>query len=258
MTLAFLASGLFLLSTGGGLAQEAGVYEDLPCYRDDRVFPRTWVDRQRGPGAWRCPAGVPMERFTDTEFPRQPGWKPLSEQAASDPLMPASRASPPASPNVYAASGAADAPAPGVGPSLPPGSLAESLDAIVRYDSQAWMMNRYDYGSISNARFRERSRDGRTAVAEGDYSYNGGMRGWIRARIQNGQVSCIEYHDFPGNCRAVGDNSHVYRGLALVAAGALATAIMTPDNPSDLERCMDRAGPDEGDRIDCSRRYGGY
>ena len=64
-------------------------------------------------------------------------------------------------------------------------------DAIGQ-DSQSWSFNRYDVGSLTNVRIDNAS--GITQV-RGDYTYNGGRRGWISGRLANGKVGCVVYHD---------------------------------------------------------------
>lgn len=71
-------------------------------------------------------------------------------------------------------------------------------NAIVQ-DSRSWLMNRYDVGSLTNVRA---STIGGVTMLRGDYSYNGGTRGWLEARVAGGRIECIHYHD-TGGCAPV-------------------------------------------------------
>ncbi len=86
----------------------------------------------------------------------------------------------------------------------PQGDLRAGMNEIVSVDSRGWMFNRYDYGSMRNVRVESRSQGGSSAVVIGNYTYNGGRPGWVRAQIQNGNVVCVEYWDFAGRCRPIG------------------------------------------------------
>lgn len=106
--------------------------------------------------------------------------------------------------------------------------LTANMDAVVRTDSSGWMFNRYDRGSMRNVQVLESSSDGATAVVYGEYSYNGGSRGWVKARLVNGQLSCLEFWDFAGRCRALGrsPSQGIVTGLVVgVAAVAVAGAM---------------------------------
>jgi len=88
-------------------------------------------------------------------------------------------------------------------PPRPASSLDRSLDAIVQADSRSWVFNRYDVGSMSNARVISRSKPQRSVVIYGEYTFNGGSRGWIKARIKHGVVACVQFWDGP-SCRSLG------------------------------------------------------
>jgi hypothetical protein len=76
------------------------------------------------------------------------------------------------------------------------------LDQLVSEDSRSWASNRYDPGSM-RAGLPSDLGDG-ASIVTGNYTFNGGTSGWVRAHLARGQVSCIEYWDFSGVCRQVG------------------------------------------------------
>lgn len=77
---------------------------------------------------------------------------------------------------------------------------ADTLERAVRQDSSAWAFNRYDIGSMSNVRVS--SSAGGITTLRGEYTYNGGSRGWVEARVSGGRVECLGYWDM-GGCSAV-------------------------------------------------------
>lgn len=85
---------------------------------------------------------------------------------------------------------------------LPRASQAQAnlLERAVRQDSSAWILNRYDVGSMSNVRVS--SNTGGVTTLRGEYTYNGGSRGWVEARLASGRVECLGYWD-TGGCTAV-------------------------------------------------------
>ncbi|MDZ4362352.1 hypothetical protein [Brevundimonas sp.] len=70
---------------------------------------------------------------------------------------------------------------------------AQMVERAVRQDSGAWLMNRFDVGSVRNVRVA--SREANATVLRAEYTYNGGSAGWLEASISNGAVSCLEYWD---------------------------------------------------------------
>lgn len=96
------------------------------------------------------------------------------------------------------------------------------MDAVVQLDSRSWVFNRYDIGSMSNVRVRDGDAG---SEAQGDYTYNGGTPGWVRVRFSGEDIQCIEYHDFAGTCRAIGDNPA--RRAAIMGMISVAGAAMT-------------------------------
>ncbi len=130
------------------------------------------------------------------------------------------------------------------------GTLVRNMDAIVQSDSRGWYFNRYDVGSMRNVLIIEQNGDLSAGVIHGEYTYNGGSPGWVRVRVADDRVSCVEYHDFAGRCRAGGDYSYgtqVVAGLAAAAVVAGATGSGASPTSGDYERarrraCLDSAG----------------
>jgi hypothetical protein len=84
-------------------------------------------------------------------------------------------------------------------------SLDTLLDRLVQADSQSWMVNHYVRGSMHNAHYLSSNKAHTTYTAYGDYSFQGygGSAGWVKARVANGALECLEFWDQPGNCRAL-------------------------------------------------------
>ena len=112
-----------------------------------------------------------------------------------------------AAPRAAMASSLRPAPTPMPVQPLPTSSmqgLPAVLDNALIRDSRSWMSNHYDIGSVSDTRVLAKAKDGRPAQLAGNYSYNGGMRGWIKVNLSGDTISCIELHDFAGQCRPLG------------------------------------------------------
>ena len=65
-------------------------------------------------------------------------------------------------------------------------ALTRRLDGFVQTDSRGWAFNRYDAGSIANVKIIEGSIRSGNFVMQGYYSYNGGSRGWVMAKMAGG------------------------------------------------------------------------
>jgi hypothetical protein len=96
------------------------------------------------------------------------------------------------------AAAAAYAALPNAGP-----ALTRQLDGFVRKDSQGWAFNRYNAGSITNVKIIEGSVRSGAFVMRGDYSYNGGSRGWVMAQMRGGKLECIQFWDAMMGCRGL-------------------------------------------------------
>lgn len=128
--------------------------------------------------------------------------------------------------------------------------LTRGMDAVVQLDSRGWWANRYDVGSMHNVSVRSESN---YSTAYGDYTYNGGVPGWVRMRYVGEQISCIEFHDFAGNCRPVGENPARQMVGALLVAGAVGA--MSAPSSSSAARSSDNGfaewRADQNIRRDC-------
>ncbi|MEO1399504.1 MAG: hypothetical protein AAFU56_11650, partial [Pseudomonadota bacterium] len=94
------------------------------------------------------------------------------------------------------------------------------LDQVIAIDSRSWLFNRYNFGSVSNVEILEADPATSRAVVYGEYVYNNYSRGWIKVVFDQGSVNCVEYHDFRGTCRAIGNNPAAYVALGTVAMAA--------------------------------------
>ncbi len=103
-------------------------------------------------------------------------------------------------------------------------TLAGYMDDIISADARSWVLNRYDRGSVYSVQLVNQSDDGQNADAVAEYTYNGGLRGWVRAHLVGGVVSCFEYHDFSGQCRPVNAASPSGPMLAGLAVSMLSSS----------------------------------
>ena len=135
--------------------------------------------------------------------------------------------------------------------------LTQAMDAVVQLDSRSWMFNRYDVGSMTGVYV---SNFGDISVAHGDYTYNRGVRGWVRIQFSGEQIRCVEYHDFAGTCRPVGQNPARQAFMAVAVEAFAPGGASSSGSSSELQRCLDRAGGGaEGQRAaqSCRQLYGG-
>ena len=226
-----LVSALAMALTHGAVAPPLDTYRDATCSRGSRVFPARWValqsdrdtftcldprrSREASPREWRA-AEFPLDggRPEQAQAPRS-----IVAAAAPAPPVAAPAAPPPASATARSYSDdltqrqrAPSAPAAAATPSsaqagetpLRPGSSSDRqlVTRAITDDSSFWAWNRLDQGSVSNV-MRGPANAAGAYVVQGDYTYNGGSRGWARVMIAGGQVSCIAFHDDPGGCRDV-------------------------------------------------------
>lgn len=99
--------------------------------------------------------------------------------------------------------------------------IERALDAVLQLDSRAWLINRYDVGSVTNGKFLSKSKDGKGDLLYGEYELNGGRRGWLKVQLEGGDAKCIEYFDAFGVCKAPGAMSVGGR----IAMGAMISAL---------------------------------
>jgi hypothetical protein len=94
--------------------------------------------------------------------------------------------------------------------------FSKLLDKIVSEDSRSWASNRYNSGSM---RAGPPSDSGDSFVVTGNYTFNQGTSGWVKAHFADGKISCVEYWDFAGNCRQVGQGLGAARETQSAAPG---------------------------------------
>lgn len=105
--------------------------------------------------------------------------------------------------------------------------LATTLDAVIRLDSNGWIMNRYDAESVFNEQILEMSADGQNGWLYGEYTYNGGNPGWVKVNLKDGDVNCVQFWD-EGGCRKPGSGS----AGAQLMMGLLVAGIVGGNAPS--------------------------
>ncbi|MFZ5747732.1 MAG: hypothetical protein ACOY45_08730 [Pseudomonadota bacterium] len=102
------------------------------------------------------------------------------------------------------------APARRPAPSNPPPSpspaevdrkLAEAIDNILRSRSQSWIINRYDYGSVRNVTMIDNGKASGVTKVRAEYTYNGGMPGWVILESRGKDDLCLRFWDFQNICR---------------------------------------------------------
>ncbi|MQT15191.1 hypothetical protein [Segnochrobactrum spirostomi] len=108
-----------------------------------------------------------------------------------------------------------------------PDSLAAALDSIVQADSAGWMLNTYNTGSVRNIKILSGSANSTTMNVYGEYTFNNSNTGWVKVKIRNGRLSCLEFWDFPGECRPLGQS-----GANEVAASVVAAAMTDSQSAS--------------------------
>jgi hypothetical protein len=81
-------------------------------------------------------------------------------------------------------------------------TLTNALEHAVESDSQAWFTNRFDVGSVTDVEVLGNA-DGGGVSIRGNYTFNGGQSGWVRAVYARGKVLCLEFWDRQGNCDSV-------------------------------------------------------
>jgi hypothetical protein len=89
-------------------------------------------------------------------------------------------------------------------------SLDTLLDRLVHADSASWMSNKYVVGSMHNARYVTTNKAHTSYVAYGEYGFHGfgGGNGWVKVKVTNGNLDCLEFWDQAGQCRPL------YRSLS--------------------------------------------
>lgn len=130
-------------------------------------------------------------------------------------------------------------------------ALDQMLDRLVQADSRTWGFNRYVSGSMSGSRYLSGSSSSKNYVAQGNYKYvgfaGGVSSGWVKIKVINSSLQCIEFHDQAGNCRAPGASLSAQALVGVMAAGAAGAGSSgggdTPCNPNDLVLVGDQWQP---------------
>ena len=78
-------------------------------------------------------------------------------------------------------------------------------------------------GSVYNVEILNESKDKTSGLVFANFYYTDGSGAWVKAKIGKGGVSCLEFHDFAGQCRPVGSNPAV--GMAMMA---IVSAMLAP------------------------------
>ncbi len=100
-------------------------------------------------------------------------------------------------------------------------SINAELDKIITADARSWLINSYNIGSARNGQIIDS--DDRGFVVYGEYTFNGSSTGWLKVLFEGERVRCVEYHDFAGTCRAIGQNPSNYLALAALGVVVLGT-----------------------------------
>ena len=80
-------------------------------------------------------------------------------------------------------------------------TLTKQFDAFVRKDALGWAFNKYDAGSLRNVKIISGTTKNGNFIMQGDYTYNGGNAGWVRASMYGNKLNCILFHDAVIGCR---------------------------------------------------------
>jgi hypothetical protein len=72
------------------------------------------------------------------------------------------------------------------------------LDRFLTHDSQSWIANTYDRGSVKITRTLELSKSAREILAS--YTYSKGHGAWLRVGVERDKLVCAQFWDIPGGC----------------------------------------------------------
>jgi hypothetical protein len=121
--------------------------------------------------------------------------------------------------------------------------LNSQLDRVIATDARSWMFNRYNVGSARNAQIIDYDTNTQRVVVYGEYTYNSASTGWIKVVFAGDNVDCVEYHDFRGTCRSLGNNPAAYLALGVAAAAAAGSSGGTVGSSSSGQTCHDTVDP---------------
>lgn len=106
--------------------------------------------------------------------------------------------------------------------------LAGAIDDLVAADSTSWVIHRFRRGSVHGEQIESTDPSGRPTSVRAHFNYQSGSSGWVRVRLAGGNLSCIEFWDFAGDCRALGASpSHALAAAAVVVGTVAVAAAMT-------------------------------
>lgn len=83
--------------------------------------------------------------------------------------------------------------------------LTQIVENIVMVDARGWAFNKYLPGSMRKVEVIPSG--GGIATLYGEYKFASFQKvksGWVKIRLRNGSVECIEFWDFSGDCRPLG------------------------------------------------------
>ncbi|OYY79627.1 MAG: hypothetical protein B7Y43_00705 [Sphingomonas sp. 28-62-20] len=126
-------------------------------------------------------------------------------------------------------------------------SLDTLLDRIVEADSQSWMANRYQRGSMHGARYLTSNKAHTTYTAQGNYSFSGfaSGTGWVRVRVRDGALDCLEFWDQAGSCRplyhSLSQQNFVAGAVGLMTSGGGSSSQPSRPDDYDLDRNRNRS-----------------
>ncbi len=155
---------------GAPLAEAQGIFRNL-----DRAPPQVAAAAPRGGGL------MPRDQLVQCLGASPPNTPACREARAS---AERGRAAAPGKPQGPARATAAP----------PRESYDQLLDRIVQADSQDWMFNRYEAGSMHIINVQRDAR-GNVSMLRGNYRYRSGPSGWVEAHFANGRLQCLQYHN---------------------------------------------------------------
>lgn len=113
-------------------------------------------------------------------------------------------------------------------------SLNASVNEFITEDSKGWLLWRYDRGSARNARIEATDEAGTKIY--GEYTFNGGRKGWVRMVVKDEKVQCIRFWN-EGACRPLRrPPSHGLMSGFLEGIGRAASSPSSGSNGSSGER----------------------
>jgi len=139
--------------------------------------------------------------------------------------------------------------APPVQPAAPTGT-AGIIDRAIRQDSQSWLSNTYDPGSVSDV--RRTGGSGGTITYSATYTFNQGIRGSVVVDISGNRVRCLQFFD-TNSCvpPRASPNSNIGTTSAVAKSeqGALATGDAVSPCLSETSRFIE-GGVTRGQVVD--------